>query len=221
MGHPYWPLWDLVVRTPRLALRLPTDSDLDGLAALASQGIHDPATMPFSIPWTDQASPELERAVLQFHWRLRGEWTPDNWCAGFAVFVDGEPVGAQDLRGRSFGTERVVSSGSWLGRAHQGRGLGKEMRAAMLHLAFAGLGAVRADSGAWEDNAPSIAVSTRLGYETVGTKTELRRGVPAPQLEFSLTRERWEERRRDDIRIEGLQPCLPMFWIDEMGEGAG
>jgi len=211
MTHPYWPLWDLVVRTPRLELRLPDDDQLDALAALAAAGVHDPSEMPFSIPWTDKPSPLLERGVLQWNWRQRAEWAPENWSAGFVVLVQGEPVGAQDLRGPTFAEDRVVSSGSWLGRAFQGQGLGKEMRAAMLHFAFAGLGAVRAESGAWEDNARSIAVSTALGYEIVGSKIEPRRGQPARQLEFALSRKRWEANRRDDIAIEGLEACLELF----------
>ena len=55
--------------------------------------------------------------------------------------VDGEPIGMQDLAAEHFRAVRSVESGSWLGRAHQGRGLGREMREAMLHLAFEGLGA--------------------------------------------------------------------------------
>jgi hypothetical protein len=42
MAHPYWPLWDLVVRTPTVELRMPTDDDLVRLAQLAGAGIHDP-----------------------------------------------------------------------------------------------------------------------------------------------------------------------------------
>jgi RimJ/RimL family protein N-acetyltransferase len=217
MGHRYWPLWDLVVRTPRLELRMPADPELEELAQVAAAGIHDPSEMPFSVPWTDQPSPLLERATLQHYWRQRAEWTPESWCAGFCVFVAGHPVGAQDLRGPNFAVDRVVSSGSWLGRAHQGQGLGKEMRAAMLHLAFVGLGAVRAESGAWDDNTRSIAVSSSLGYETVGAGTELRRGEPARMLRFSLTRERWERHRRDDIEIHGLEACLPLFGLPAAG----
>ena len=53
---------------------------------------------------------------------------------------------------------RSVATGSWLGLRHQGHGIGKEMRAAVLHFAFAGLGAIEALSGAWDDNKPSLGV---------------------------------------------------------------
>ena len=82
--------------------------------------------------------------------------SPDKWTFSGAVIVDGHPVGVQDLSAESFATLRTVRTGSWLGMRHQGRGIGKEMRAAILHLAFAGLGAVEANSGAWHDNTRSL-----------------------------------------------------------------
>ena len=48
-----WPLFDLVVRTPRLELRYPDDELAAEIAELTAEPIHDPATMPFSIAWTD------------------------------------------------------------------------------------------------------------------------------------------------------------------------
>jgi RimJ/RimL family protein N-acetyltransferase len=80
------------------------------------------------------------------------------------------------------------------------------MRSAVLHLAFEGLGAHRATSEAFEDNGPSCGVSLALGHERHGTMWALRRGEPAPMTRIVLTRERWAERRRDDISIEGLDP---------------
>jgi len=85
------------------------------------------------------------------------------------------------------------------------------MRAAVLHLAFAGLGAVRAESGAWHDNAASLAVSRRLGYEESGDDRRLRGGAPDREVRLVLRRDRWEQHRRDDIELIGLEPCLPFF----------
>jgi hypothetical protein len=39
--------------TPRLELRYVDDELGAELAELATQGIHDPGFMPFSVPWTD------------------------------------------------------------------------------------------------------------------------------------------------------------------------
>src|SRR4051794_29427206 len=98
MAHPYWPLFDLGVRTPRLELRPPTDDDLVALADLAAAGIHDPATMPFDIPWTDAEPPQLQRQALQWWWRQRAEWQPSAWNLTLMVTArdSGEPLGVQD-----------------------------------------------------------------------------------------------------------------------------
>jgi RimJ/RimL family protein N-acetyltransferase len=181
------------------------------LAALAAGGIHDPDFMPFNFPWTDAPSPELERNTCQYFWRNRGAWTVDEWNLVMAAVVDGEIVGIQAVEGKNFGKLRAPITGSWLGRAHQGKGIGKEMRAAILHFIFEGLGADVALSGAFDDNGPSLGVSRSLGYEENGDELVLRRGEPGRQIRLRLTRERWEERRRDDIEIEGLEPCREMF----------
>jgi len=206
-----WPLFGLRIETPRLSLSHPRDDELDALNALISQGIHDPAQMPFDIPWTDDPPEIRPRHSLQHWWRLRANWTPENWTLTMMV-RDGETVvGIQDLAAIDFAISREVHTGSWLGRAHQGRGIGKEMRAAILHLGFAGLAARRATSGAFEDNLASIAVSRALGYRENGDELKVRRGKPARSIRFVLDRESWEEGRRDDIKILGLEPCLPMF----------
>ena len=57
MPHPYWPLFDLVVRTPILTLRYIDDALAVELATLISRPIHDPDKMPFAVPWTDAPEP--------------------------------------------------------------------------------------------------------------------------------------------------------------------
>ena len=131
------------------------------MVALVDAGIHDPGTMPFFIPWTDAEPRRRARDAAQWMWRHRANWSPDDWTLTCGVFVDGTPVGMQDLGAEHFRAVRSVETGSWLGRAHQGQGLGREMREAILHLAFAGLGAEEALSGAFEDNVASLATSRR------------------------------------------------------------
>lgn len=210
MPHPYWPLFDLVVRTPLVELRYPTDDDLVALARVAGRGIHDPSWMPLG-GWTDVESPQLERNVLAFGWRQRADWSPDNWSFNPVVTVDGEAVGTQGMHATDFAKLRSVGTGSWIGLEHQGRGIGREMRAAIVHFAFAGLDAVEALSGYWHDNEPSRLVSERLGYEPNGEDRKLRRGQPDRQLNVRLRREVWEQHRRDDIEIIGLDACLDWF----------
>ena len=73
---------------------------------------------------------------------------------------------------------REVSTGSWLGQRYQGQGLGTEMRAAVLHLAFTGLGAEFATSNTFTDNAASLGVSRKLGYLPDGIQRQVIRGRP-------------------------------------------
>jgi len=117
----------------------------------------------------------------------------------------------QDLGAQHFGAVRSVETGSWLGRAHQGQGLGREMREAVLHLAFAGLNAEEALSGAFEDNTTSLATSRAVGYEENGEARGHRRNGSARTLRFRMGRDGWERRRRSDIEIFGLDECLDMF----------
>ena len=95
MAHPYWPLFDLSIRTPKVELRIPDDELIMKSVELSLKGIHDPATMPFGMPWTDAKSPEFERASLQHYWGSRANHKVDDWALNFTVLVDGEVVGAQ------------------------------------------------------------------------------------------------------------------------------
>jgi RimJ/RimL family protein N-acetyltransferase len=81
----------------------------------------------------------------------------------------------------------------------------------MLHLAFEGLGAQEAHSGAFHDNAASLATSRSVGYTENGEIRALRRGVADRVAKVRMDRAMWAERRRDDIEIVGLEACLPLF----------
>jgi hypothetical protein len=65
MTHPHWPLFDLVVRTPRLELRLAREDEFVELVQVIDAGIHDPATMPFTNAWTDTPIPQRQRDSYQ------------------------------------------------------------------------------------------------------------------------------------------------------------
>ena len=208
-----WPLFGLWIKTPRLTLAYPADSDLDALNELANQGIHDPDVMPFDTPWTDDPPDIRPQKSLQFHWGTRASWKPTSWHLTMMVKEAGAVVGVQAMIAADFAVKRQVGTGSWIGKAYQGLGIGKEMRAAILHLAFAGLGAKRATSAAFENNGASLAVSRALGYVENGDDIGAPRGKPLRQIRFLLTRQAWEARHRSDIQIHGLEPCLPMFGL--------
>jgi RimJ/RimL family protein N-acetyltransferase len=213
MAHRYWPLFDLRVVTPRLELRVPTDDDLVALADLAAAGVHDDDTMPFLVPWTRRPQPQLQQGMLQWGWRCRGQLSIASWRLTLAAFHHGEPLGVQDLNADDFPVLRSVETGSWLGRAHQGQGYGKEMRAGALHLAFAGLGARWAHTEAWHDNASSLGVTRSLGYEPNGHRLATREGEAVRMLRFHLARQRWEQHRAVEVEVHDLEPCLPLFGL--------
>ena len=203
----------LRLRTPALELRWPSLGDLDALADLAALGVHDPDVQPFTAAWTDVPPDERARSTMQYHWSRWASWTPSDWTLEFAVISDGEVAGTQGLGGRDFAVLREVHTGSWLGRRYQGHGIGTQMRAAVLHLAFEGLGAQHAASGAFEHNAASLGVSRKLGYRDDGIERHVVRGHPAVLQRLRLTRADWQAARSVPVEIRGLEPCLPFFGL--------
>ena len=204
MVNEHWPLFDLEIRTPTLTLRYLDDEMITELLDVARRGVHDPAVMPFGIPWTDLPSPQMEQEAMRFYARTRAEVRPAAWSLQFAVIADDHVIGLCDLMAESFPELRQFTTGSWLGREFQGRGFGKEFREAALALGFDGLGAEFARTGAWHDNAPSLGVTRSLGYEQIGRGRELRRGQPDNMLRFQMNRAHWETIRRDDITLHGI-----------------
>ncbi|HEU4674999.1 MAG TPA: GNAT family protein, partial [Motilibacteraceae bacterium] len=202
-----YPLLGLRISTPTLELRAATDDLLDQLADLVRAGDVQAHPAPYDDPMSFyEPDPDLRVARwLQAIWRGRGRVEPDFWRLYFAVLVDGRPVGMQDLVGAGFSTFGTVSSFSWLAAGLRGRGLGREMRAAVLHLAFDGLGAREATSEAFVDNRASNAISQRLGYEPDGSDWATREGEAALLHRWRLTRGRWEEHRRSDIELHGVE----------------
>jgi RimJ/RimL family protein N-acetyltransferase len=208
-----WPIFGLRIRSERLVLRLPTDDDLLVLLDLVRAGIHPPDEMPFAVPWSVREAPELERGFLAHHWSARGAWSVDDWRLNLLVEAGGRPIGSQSVWGLAFPVHRTVDTGSWLGRESQGKGLGKEMRSAVLAFAFEGLGARFAESSAFLDNAASNAVSRGLGYEENGRGALAPQGVSRETQRFRISVEGWRSRPRPPVEIEGLDACRDMFGI--------
>lgn len=209
-----WPLFALRLRTARIEMRLPTDDDLGELVAVMREGVlEDAGPYPFAGPWILADEPQRSWSALQFNWRSRADFTPERFHLSFITVVEGRIAGVQGLMADQFPRLRQISSGSWLGREWQGKGYGREMRAAMLTFAFEALGAEVALSEARIGNSRSIAVSRALGYRDNGT---VRMGFGADEtdesLNFRLDRADWETRHDwPAVTIEGWDTCAPMF----------
>jgi RimJ/RimL family protein N-acetyltransferase/predicted GNAT family acetyltransferase len=200
------PLTRLRVRTPRLELRLGTDTELRELGRVAVAGIHASDVMPFEFPWTDSVT---EESVLEFHREQLRAFATEDWQLALVVFYRGRPIGIQSIGAERFAETRRVSTGSWLGKDWQGQGLGTEMRAAVLQLAFGGLGAEVAVSGAIAGNPSSLGVSRKLGYEVVGAHMVSPRGEALEHTDLELRREHF--RPPVPVELVALAPLLPLF----------
>lgn len=212
-----YPALDLRVTTPRLELRGATDDLLEQLAPLVRAGKAGADPPPYDDP-ISLYEPDPERRVqrwMQGIWRGRGKVEPHFWRLYLAVLVDGEPVGMQDVIGDRFATLGTVTTFSWLSADRRGTGLGAEMRAAALHLAFDGFGAREATSDAFVDNLGSNAVSRALGYRENGTTWDTRLGEPTRLQRWLLTRDDWLPRRRSDIELSGVAACRPLLSIPD------
>jgi RimJ/RimL family protein N-acetyltransferase len=215
-----WPLFGLRLRTEHLALRMPTDDDVVELLQVAKAGIHPPDEMPFGVAWTSAEGPAFDRSFLQHYWRTRAAFSPEAWFLNFMVELDRRPIGAQSIDAEEFAIHRTAHTGSWLGLEYQGRGFGKEMRAAVLGFAFDGLGAQVAETSAFLDNRQSNGVSRALGYEENGLGSLAPQGVARVTQKFRMTAEGWRSRPRPALAIEGLDGIRDLFGAEEPADRA-
>jgi RimJ/RimL family protein N-acetyltransferase len=90
------------------------------------------------------------------------------------------------------------------------------MRAAVLALAFDGLGADWAESGFLPGNAASARISKKLGYVPNGEEVHEVAGTRVVENRVRVARDTWN-RNLVPVVIEGLEPCLKLFGVGELG----
>jgi len=209
-----WPLHGIRLRTADLDLRVMTEADLRGLCALLPD---DLSMNPHATRYAGLDDRANRRAVLaQGYWRALGLWSPDDWALPFVARSAGEVVGAQWLEGPDWRADHVVDSSSWLAPAARGRGLGKQMRAAVLALAFGPLRADAAVSSAVVDNPSSLGVSRALGYRDTHRSVLEHSGETLQHVR--LERAAWERSgQAHKVVITGVSPALPLFGIEVDG----
>lgn len=204
-----WPPHALALTTPDLVLGVTTEADAVTLGEVI------PADVPHDPKLPDVASGQK---VLLKYWQSCGSWSTDTWRLWFTVLHEGDVIGVQALKGKDFAVMRSVETWSWLVQGARSRGFGKQMRAGVLSLAFTHLGAVRATSEAWEDNAASLGVSRALGY--VDNGVDVRRRLPGDGVEVEsagrmqrllLDAEGW--RSPFAVTVAGVEDCLPLLGV--------
>ena len=208
----HWPLFAIRIRIGDVALRPAREADLPTLVDLLPDDVeHDPSSELFD-------GLDLEgnrrRIFVQTYWRSAGTWSPERWWLPFLVTHEGRIVGLQTLEGEHFAELRVVDSSSWLATAARGRGVGVSMRAGILALAFDHLGAEAAVTSAREENAASLGVSRRLGYEDNGISRSRSPSGPCTLRHMVLSRRAWEASGRGArVEVRGLEGCGPWFGL--------
>lgn len=170
-----YPPFALSITAGPLQLRAPTDADVLRLCEVAQSGIHSPDWTPFSSPWTDVPAEELAANTARYFWHKRAAFSAEAMDLLFGVWWEGTLVGVQGLSTADFAVTRTGETGSWLGRAYQGKGIGTRMRQAVCAFAFDELGAAEVTSGAFLDNPASLAVSRKVGYRPDGVRRLRRR----------------------------------------------
>jgi RimJ/RimL family protein N-acetyltransferase len=208
-----WPTFGLILSTPRLVLRLPTDAELEELARLAADGVHGPDERPFLTPWAEGTPEERARFVLREHWFQLSSWRPEDWQLGFGVFLGtGRPLGVTTLRARDFRVNREVTTWSWLGLAHQGQGYGTEARTALLTLAFDYLDAADATTEVFQDNHKSQGVSRKLGYVPDCISRDRRGEEVLTSDRLRLAADRWAVATKNvAVQVSGIKEAVHMF----------
>jgi RimJ/RimL family protein N-acetyltransferase len=204
------PVFDLRITCGEVLLRGVTDADLEILVSVIPDDLEmNPANEQFA---TLSRDADRRRQLVGENGKPRGNWSPDSWCLDLAVEVQGRVVGVQALEGEQFSQLRTVDSFSWLASEVRGRGLANLMRTGVLALAFDHLGAEVAISSARTDNAPSLAVSYRMGYVDNGITRTVTPTGPFELQHVRLTRDAWRAGGRT-AEVAGLEPCLPWFGL--------
>lgn len=207
-----FPPLGLQIGAGQLVLRPITDEVLPVLTEVALAGVHDPAWMPFYYPWTDSPADLLSTEFAQYHWGTRARWSRDAWTLDFAVEYEGVIVGAQGFSTRDYLATRTCETGSWLGRIHQGRGIGTRMRQAICAFIFDHLDAAEITSGAFTDNPASLAVSRKVGYRANGRKRVARRGELGLNQLLALSRDDFI--RGEPITVTGVEQFRRFIGLD-------
>lgn len=219
-----FPPFGLRIRCGAVELRVLRDDDLPELVELVRAGVQAPGLpMPFLSAWHEEpfapGAPDAFPATsLAWWWTQRADFAPAEWRLALTVRHEGELVGMQDVHADHFPLTRTMSTGSWLGLAHQGRGIGTLMRQLVVGFAFDELGALACESGYIVGNHASAAVSRKTGYVENGRRIlvqHTRQGpVRAEEQRVIVTPETYV-RPVDPVAVEGAGALRRFFGLTD------
>ncbi|MGM1017534.1 MAG: GNAT family N-acetyltransferase [Actinomycetota bacterium] len=181
----------VTLRTERLLLRAPADSDVDAITAACQ----DP-----EIPrWTTVPSPYTRDDAVSFV-QLTTQWWEDGVETVWAVHHEGTLVGAVGLhRIAPHPAGGAAELGYWMAAEARGRGFLVEASRAVIDWSFRELDLARVQWRAVVGNVPSARAARALGFRYEGTLRQALAG----------------QRGRDDAWIAGLlrdDDRAPVVW---------
>lgn len=171
-----YPPFALRVTCGSVELRVLRDDDFPELVEVVRGGVLDPALpMPFlrdwtSEPWGPGLPGHFPATSLTWWWTQRATLSPNGWWLPLVVRRDGAIVGMQDLHAENFLLARTITTGSWLGRAFHGQGIGTLMRQMGVCLGLDHLDALEMHTAYIAGNKASEAVSRKTGYVSNGRR---------------------------------------------------
>lgn len=168
-----------VLQTRRLTLRAPLASDAERQCALIGDFEVSKMLTAVAHPYsTDFAHQWISGTSMTVH---DVDWAIDD---GSGL------IGVLSLARE---TEKKRRFGCWLGKPYWRRGYMREAANAALRWAFQTDGCEIISSIAFNDNAASLALHTRLGFQQVGQKIAFSkaRGSEVNCINYILTREDW------------------------------
>nr|NLI49456.1 GNAT family N-acetyltransferase [Propionibacterium sp.] len=216
-----FPPFGLAIRCGPVELRVLRDEDIPGLVDVVALGVVDPQLpTPFPEAWHelpyDPENPDAFPATsLKWWWSQRAVFGRDQWRLVLVVRAEGEIVGVQDLSAERFPLTRSITTGSWLGLAHQRKGTGTLMRQAVVGFAFDHLGALECHSAYIDGNAASAAVSRKTGYQPNGRRRIAQAGQRGvDEIAVRVTPDTYI-RPEHPIQIRGLEPFKRFMGIED------
>ncbi len=207
-----WPPLGLRITAGPLELRGIGEAEVLALLDVVRGGVHAPDAMPFYFPWTMAPDDELPLNYVQWWARQLAMFNRDEWSLDLAVLWHGQVVGCQGVATRDFLTLRYGETGSWLGLAHQGRGIGTAMRQAWCAFLFDHLGFELVTSAAFTDNPASLRVSEKVGYVPDGLARLKRLDAPAESQRLRLTPDTFV--RGPEISVTGAEGVRRLIGLD-------
>jgi len=154
-----------LVRGDRLYLRPAIVADYTAWARLREQ------SRAFLAPWEPTwLSDDLTRAAFRRRLRRQAEDIAGDESFAFLIFdsTSDELLGGLTLGGIRRGVAQAATLGYWMGAPHAGKGRMTRAVAAVVRFGFDSLRLHRIEAACIPDNAPSIALLERNGFQREG-----------------------------------------------------